>query len=174
MLYYQFLKHAFGFRYSPHSQSDRAEVEVLLDDVPQKKEDFEQFKDYLSSLSVYPYFRQKGVSIRRESIGSIDSKNHNILQAVDLVLGAMHFRLNDLHLAKPEGQRTRGKRTRSKERVYKKVNSLIRTIYPGFNIGTSTGQKNGATDRWNHPYRHWLFVPSDSKVDLTRAKGRGK
>lgn len=170
MLYYQFLKHAFGLHYSGHDQNLPATVSVYLDDVPQKQEEYDQFKDYLSSLSTYPFFRSKGISIPRSNISSIDSKRHNILQAVDLILGAMQFRLNDKHLEKPAGSRVRGKRTRSKERVYKRINFLIRETYPNFNVGSNTGLQNGPSDRWTHKYRHWSFVPNDSTKDLTRGK----
>jgi hypothetical protein len=170
LLYYQFLKHAFGFRHSQHSPSNPAQLAVFLDDVPQKLTDYEEFKDYLSSLSVYPFFRQKGISLPRDQIAAVNSKSHNILQAVDIILGAMQFRLNDKHQAIPLGKRVRAKRTRSKERVYKRINSLIRGTYAGFNIGVSTGHPNGLSDRWDLPYRHWVFVPNDSVPDLSRGK----
>ncbi|BCJ87503.1 hypothetical protein skT53_24880 [Effusibacillus dendaii] len=56
-----------------------------------------------------------------------------------------------------------GKRTIAKEKLYKHINKRIREIYPNFNIGISAGTKN-IHDRWLHPYRHWLFVPSQHKI----------
>jgi hypothetical protein len=82
----------------------------------------------------------------------------------------MQFRLNDKHKAREPGQRWRGKRTRAKERVYKRINQLICELRPRFNIGISTGHDNGPQDRWNHPYRHWCFVPTGSVRDLARGK----
>ena len=145
-------------------------VTVYLDDVPDSKEKFENFKDYLSSLTTFPVFHRNRITIRKENIADVNSKDHVILQAVDVVLGAIQFRLNDKHKVIPEGQKRRGKRTLAKERVYKHINKLLRKLRPGFNVGGSTGHDTGESDRWLHPYRHWCFVPTDSVRDLSRGK----
>lgn len=145
-------------------------LSIYLDDVPDTREKLDSFKDYLSSLSAYPIFSRARISIPKEEIADVDSAKHVILQAVDVVLGSMQFRLNDLHKAKPEGAKRRGKRTRATERVYKHVLARIRAIYPNFNIGVSTGQADGPSSKWLHPYRHWCFVPADSVQDLNRGK----
>lgn len=170
ILYYQFVKHAFGLRYCNPDKADDIVLTVLLDDAPDTRQSLENFKDYLSSLSVYPIFHRERIAIPRDQISEIRSHEHAILQGVDVVLGAMQFRLNEFHKRKPEGQRLRGARTRAKERVYRHINARIRAIYPNFNIGTSTGQPGGPTDRWEHSYRHWCFVPEGSIKDLSRGK----
>ncbi|MBI1245325.1 MAG: DUF3800 domain-containing protein [Alphaproteobacteria bacterium] len=170
ILYYQFIKNAFGLRYCNPERAEEVIVTVLLDDAPDTRQALENFKNYLSSLSVYPIFHRERIKIPRDQISEIRSHDHVILQAVDVVLGAMQFRLNEFHKRKPEGQRLRGARTRAKERVYKHINSRIRGIYPRFNIGTSTGQSGGPADRWDHSYRHWCFVPEGSIKDLSRGK----
>lgn len=164
LLYYQLIKHAFGLRYANPDGELQIEVALYLDDVPEKGSKFEQFKDYMSGLSEFPVFRGANIRIARENIADVDSKQHVIMQGLDVVLGAMQFRLNDLHKTIPEGARRRGKRTIAKEAVYKHINSRIQRIYPRFNIGVSTGQANGPADRWLHPYRHWLFIPADAEV----------
>jgi Protein of unknown function (DUF3800) len=169
-LYYQFVKHAFGLRYSNPSSLKNIDVILYLDDVPDTKEKFSKFKDYMSSLSDFPVLKAARVRIRRDDIAEINSKNHIILQAVDVILGSIQFRLNDKHKEIQPGNRKRGKRTRAKERVYKHINRRIRELYPNFNIGGSTGQSDGPHVRWTHPYRHWCFVPTQSKRDLSRGK----
>jgi hypothetical protein len=82
----------------------------------------------------------------------------------------MQFRLNDWHLKKPPGQRRRAPRTVAKEKLYKMILGRIRRIYPGFNIGESTGIQGDIANRWRHPYRHWKFLPSDRRYDRTRVK----
>src|SRR3954464_4959405 len=123
---------------------------------------------HLSGLSGYAVFQRERIRIKTAGITEVDSQDHVILQAVDVVLGAMQFRLNELHKEKLPGKRRRGKRTKAKERVYKHINARIRAIYPHFNIGTSTGQCEGRQVRWNHPYRHWCFVLAKSIKDLQR------
>jgi hypothetical protein len=169
ILYYHFLKHAFGLRYCNTAYPGQAFVHVALDEVPATKEKFDNFKNYLSSLSEYPVLFEARVCIPKASIYPVNSQQHVILQAVDVVLGAMQFRLNHKHKEKPQGQRRRAKRTRAKERVYNEIRRLIQEIYPHFNIGTSTGETD-KTDRWTHPYAHWLFVPQGSVKDLTKGK----
>ena len=88
---------------------------------------------------------------------------------MDIVLGSMAFRLNDLHKVIPEGELQRGKRTIAKEKLYKYINSRIRKIYPGFNIGESTGVFE-IGDRWTHPYRHWKFTPKNKEIDNSQFK----
>jgi hypothetical protein len=170
LLYYQFIKHAFGLRFCNPERATMVSVSVYLDDVPDTREKLDNFKNYLSGLSDFPVFHRNRVSIPKSEITDVKSDDHVILQAVDIILGSMQFRLNDLHKAKPEGSRVRGKRTRAKERVYRHVNGRIRRIYPNFNIGTSTGQADGPSSKWLHPYRHWCFVPAD----LVQDRGQGK
>lgn len=170
LLYYQFIKHAFGLRFCNPERKTNVTVSIYLDDVPDTKEKLDNFKNYLRGLSDFPAFFRNRISIPKEEITDVKSDDHVILQAVDVVLGSMQFRLNDLHKVKPEGSRLRGKRTRAKERVYKHINQRIRRIYPNFNIGTSTGQAEGPASKWLHPYRHWCFVPADAVQDHAHAK----
>lgn len=170
LLYYQLIKHAFGLRYSSPNDLDETHIQIFLDDVPDTKTKFEEFKAYLSALGDYPIFKRAKITIPYESITDVRSHDHVILQGLDIILGAIQFRLNNKHEIKAEGSKRRGKRTIAKEKVYKHINKRIRDLYPGFNIGCSTGQPNGPTDKWNHPYRHWSFKPSEHEIDLSKGK----
>src|SRR5690606_12399005 len=117
----------------------------------------QQFKEYIKGLENVRKFQLARIKIRKEDITEVDSRDHILLQCLDIVLGCMAFRLNNMHTVKPEGSRRRGKRTIAKEKLYKHISKHIREIYPGFNIGISTGTGELA-DRWNHSYRHWRFV----------------
>lgn len=171
-LYYQFLKHAFGIKYCNPNAIDTVTFSLLLDQIPDTKAKTENFKTYLSRLPDTRDWRGLNVQIPKSQIADVDSSKHTILQGLDVVLGAMCFRLNHKHLDKPEGSRVRGKRTIAKETLYKAINREIRQIYPGFNIGVTTATRNGPRDRWAHPYRHWLFVPTNHILELDRGKRR--
>jgi Protein of unknown function (DUF3800) len=162
LLYYQFLKHAFGFLHHPPA-STPTRLRLLLDQLPDTKEKADRFRGYLCGLSSNPAFRAAKLTIEHTDISDVSSHDHNILQCLDVVLGSMQFRLNDKRKEIPPGKKRRGKRTRAKEDVYKHINERIRLIYPRFNIGISTGTAKLA-DRWHHPYRHWKFVPSEYEV----------
>ncbi|GAX89118.1 DUF3800 domain-containing protein [Effusibacillus lacus] len=163
MLYYQFFKHAFGLKYSNPTPSREIGLRLYFDELPVAPANRDIFKDFIHGLQWSEDFRSANLSIERHNITEVKSDEHVILQYMDIVLGAMYFRLNNLHKEKPEGSRIRGKRTIAKEKLYKHINKRIRNIYPNFNIGISTGVRS-YEDRWNHPYRHWLFVPSEHKI----------
>lgn len=169
LLYYQFVKHAFGLQYSvPEGQS--ATAALFLDDVPQNAEKLDQFKRYMAGLSDFPVWTRARFSMAYEDITEVDSKKHNIMQALDLVLGGMQSRLNEKHTRCIPPAKRRSKRARAKEEVYKVIQRRIFGIYPHFNVGTSTATRGGIHERFTHPYRHWCFVPNNSKPDHSRTK----
>lgn len=172
LLYYQMIKHAFGIQYSNPNALDRVYFSILLDDVPDSDAKYEYFRGKLSGITELPAFRGSNTFIPRSQIGQVNSKDHVILQGLDIVLGSMHFRLNDLHKVKPAGAKRRGKRTLAKEELYKEINRQICIGYPRFNIGASTGTANGLSDRWGHNYRHWRFRTSQFEIDQTAVKGK--
>lgn len=157
-LYYEFIKHAFGFS-TDKEVTGEYHVHFLLDELPDHSASADSFKEYLCRLPGILSRDNTGLSIRKRDIGEVRSHDHVLLQCVDIVLGAMYFRLNNLHLAKEPGQRFRGKRTRAKEHVYKCIYKEICQIHPRFNIGVSTGARDYQYPHWNSPYEHWEFKP---------------
>ena len=173
ILYYQFIKHAFGLRYAG-ADGQRASVRLMFDQLPDTLEKRARFKAYLAALDRSPEFRHSGISLNASDIAEVDSKQHVLLQCIDVVLGAMQFRLNDKHREKPSGARLRGKRTIAKEKVYKHILSRIRQLYPNFNPGRPTSVRGEMSNLWRDPYRHWLFVPKDAQVRPEFAKRKNK
>lgn len=156
-LYYQFIKHAFGFPYTKGLPPFH--LRIYLDQLPAKREACDEFKTFLASLPNLSALKDSALRISKDQIAEVRSHEHVLLQCVDIIIGAMQFRLNGHHRDKPNGQRYRGKRTIAKEKLYKVILKEIRNIYPGFNIGISTGIKESRQEHWSSPYRHWLFVP---------------
>ena len=169
-LYYQFIKHAFGLEYCNPERATEVTCAVLLDQAPDTAEKLDNFKNYLAAVSNLAGFQNARVKISKADIAEVDSSQHVILQVVDVILGSMQFRLNELHKAIPAGKKRRGKRTRAKERVYQHISVRVRELYPNFNIGTSTGHAEGIAARWLHPYRHWRFEPKGAIQDHSRGK----
>lgn len=167
LLYYQFIKHAFGLSFADMiASSELHRVRLYLDRLPDTKEKVAQFKRYLVGLNENKQFKLGKVFIDPNQIAEIESHEHSILQGLDIVLGSMQFRLNDMHLEKAEGAKVRGKRTIAKEKLYKHINQRIRQIYPRFNIGVNTSTRNDPANRWKDPYRHWLFIPSEYELNV--------
>lgn len=169
LLYYQFLKHAFGL---PHCNEtgDPVRLRIYLDQLPDTKEKVARFKGFVAALEQSREFRGARILVPQDQIAEVRSHDHIILQCLDVVLGAMQFRLNEGHRAKPEGATRRGNRTIAKEKLYRHINQLIREIHPGFNIGISTGTNGEIANRWHHSYRHWLFIPKEWEIDRSRTK----
>ncbi|NCN84281.1 MAG: DUF3800 domain-containing protein [Sphingomonadales bacterium] len=168
ILYYQFLKHGLGLRYYNRQSGDR-ELEIICDQFPTTGNQVENFKRHIVEHNERALGRA-GITIKPQLIGEAKSHAHIILQATDVILGSMNFRLNDLHKAKPLGKFRRGKKTVVKEKVFRKISSRIRKIYPNFNIGISTGHRGDIANRWNDPYRHWCFEPANSVRDDSAVK----
>ena len=169
LLYYQFIKHAFGLRFAGIAGQE-IQVRLNMDQLPDNREQNAQFKAYLLGLNSNTKFRGAGIRFRADQIAEVQSHDHVLLQSLDVVLGAMAFRLNDKHKEKPPGQHRRGKRTIAKERLYKHIRARICQLYPNFNIGETTGKGGDWENLWLHPYRHWKFVPAEHEIDPTKTK----
>lgn len=170
-LYYQFLKHSFGLKYSNTNPKKPIYLRIYLDDLPVSQSERTKFKTYLYGLNNDTELKKANIKIRKEDITEVNSKDHLPLQLMDLVLGSICFRLNNKHLEKPKGQYRRGKRTIIKEKLYKHINSRIRAIRPNFNIGISTRHKS-MVDKFEAPYSHWSFKPENSIIDRTYSKNK--
>lgn len=163
ILYYQFIKHIFGFQHS-NKTNRNIHLRIHFDDLPDTISKAQQFKDYIKGLERSKAFSNAKIKIRKDDIVEVDSKQHLPLQFLDVVLGAIQFRLNNKHKEKPLGKKRRGKKTIAKEKLYKHINKKIRETRKGFNVGVSTGAAT-LEERWLHSYRHWSFVPKDFEID---------
>lgn len=170
LLYYQFVKWAFGFENSNPNRNKLISLRFYFDKLPNTPSRNHTFIDFVYNLNKLKMFEDNNIKIERENITEVVSHNHVILQCMDIILGSMNFRLNDLHKEKLPNSRTRGKKTVAKEKLYNHILKRIREIHPNFNIGISTGLHSWNT--WTIPYRHWRFIPNDSTyyTKLTKKK----
>ena len=139
LLYYQFIKHAFGIDYCNLNEKDQVALKLYFDKLPDTKKKNKVFKGYIYALN--DFFCINNVHIYNEDIAEVDSRNHVILQCMDIILGSMNFKLNNMDKEKMPGSNRRGKRTIAKEKLYKNILRNIKTIYPNFNIGVSTSSR---------------------------------
>lgn len=171
ILYYFFLKDAFGLKYSNNTPfKNKVNFSYYLDDLPCSEEQKNALKN---SMFRYNFeLRQNNTEITE--IVEIDSKKHVIQQCMDIILGSMNFKLNDFDKIKDEQTGKRSKRTIAKEKLYKVINKNIREIRKGFNVGVSTSNDNDVTNIWKHEYRHWNFISKYSHFDKTLTKKGNK
>ena len=167
ILYYYFLKDAFGIKYCNNTPFEtKINISYYLDDLPCSKDQKNALK---SSLMKSNYeLRQDNIEIKE--IVEIDSKKHVIQQCMDIILGSINFKLNDCDKIKDELTGKRSKRTIAKEKIYKVISKNIREVRKGFNIGITTSTDEDITNYWKHPYRHWNFISKYSHFDKSLTK----
>ena len=171
LLYYQFIKHAFGLDYSVENENDSIDLKLYFDQLPDTKEKNDEFKEHILHLNE---IFDEHINIKKEDIVEINSKDHIIQKKMDIIIGSINFKLNNLDKVKIEGANKRGRRTIAKEKLYKVILKNIREIYPNFNIGITTGIRGNIKNRWLDPYRHWLFKTKNSILDKTLTKNANK
>ncbi len=172
-LYYQFIKHAFGLSFV-EAQPEGTNLRLYFDQFPDTKEKVEQFKGYLLGLNSNNRFRNANIILSKENIAEVRSHEHVLLQCLDIVLGAICFRLNDKHKEKEPGKHRRRKRTVAKEKLYKTILSEIRKTRTYFNIGESTGTDGLIENRWHCVYSHWKFQSKETVYVKESTKGGQK
>jgi hypothetical protein len=172
VLYYQFIKHAFGLGFLPMVDHP-TKIRLYFDQFPDTREKIERFKSFLNGLPQRRQFQEINILINREDITEVRSHEHVLLQCLDIILGAIAFRLNDKHKDMPPGKKHRGKRTIAKETLYKTILAEIRQIHPNFNIGVTTRTRDNLRRRWEDPYLHWCFTPRFALFDPRLTK-RGR
>jgi len=168
LLYYQFIKHVFGLDYCNSNKKDNIVLKIYFDKLPDTKKKNKTFKGHIYALNEQLFLNN--IHIYNEDITEVDSKNHPILQCMDVILGSMNFKLNDMNKEKIAGTNRRGKRTIAKEKLYKEILKNIKEIYPNFNIGMSTSSRGDLSNKWKDPYRHWCFKTKDSVFNCKLTK----
>ena len=160
LLYYQFIKHAFGLIH--HDYDKDVYLKLYFDKLPVSSDEKDAFKSHLLYLQHLRPFRKAKIHIRPDDIAEIDSKKHSILQCMDIILGAMAFRLNNKHLEIPKGATEPGKKTKAKEVLFDHILKLIREANgdPYFDISKTT-MFSTQKDYWTTSYRHWRFIAAE-------------
>jgi hypothetical protein len=158
ILYYFFIVFAFGLPW--HTEPDSVTLQVYPDEMPQEASKREQFRRFLMGCHGFARFNNASL-FRIIDVGDVDSKKHIILQCVDLVIGAMGFKLNKVNLVKQaNGRRAVG--TRAKEKLYKYIVSRLGPIYMAehgtraWGAGVNSGTQD-FSNRWTDKFRQWNF-----------------
>jgi hypothetical protein len=84
ILYYFFIKRAFGLSHCNPGSIDRIYISLLLDQIPHNSDSIERFKRYLLRLNSSAAFQHSRVHINQGGISNVNSKEHVILQGLDI------------------------------------------------------------------------------------------
>jgi len=162
LLYYQFVKNAFGLSF--HDRKDDVNpvyLRLYFDEIPYPLDQGDAFKSHIYSLQRNSRFRKAHLKIRLDDIVEINSKRHSIQQCMDIILGSIAFILNR------KNQVERGNRTIAKESLFEHILELIKDTdcVEFFDISTTTPIAV-PSDFWTMPYRHWKFMTAEFRKSI--------
>ena len=165
LLYYQFVKNAFGLIYHDGPKDKPVYLRLYFDEIPYPLDQRDAFKAHIFSLQRNSRFRKARLKIRIDDIVEINSGNHSIQQCMDIVLGSISFILNKKNEAIPRGSLERGHRTIAKEKLFQHIFQLILESdgIEFFDISKTTPIAV-PKDFWAMPYRHWKFTTPESRT----------
>lgn len=75
LLYYQFIKNAFGLPYS-NSSDEPLYVRLFFDRLPSQKVQNQQFKDFIFNVQQFKTFKDANIHIRKSDIVEVNSHDH--------------------------------------------------------------------------------------------------
>jgi hypothetical protein len=136
-------------------------LRIYLDTLPYTVKKRAELKRLLFDLPNTNGFTESSIVIRSGDVAEVDSHEHVILQCLDVILGSMHFRMNNLHLEIPDGSEMTGKRTQAKDKLCENIMNQINEVMPNFDIYETSGEYADKVPDcyWNHAYRHWRYTP---------------
>jgi hypothetical protein len=165
-MYYQFLKHAFGFRFLPSQTGVKHHVILQLDG-HSSQHHTATLKAFVEGLPVQ-LNREMDLSL---SVSYVSSERLRALQACDLLVGAAGFYGNKHHERRPGNRR--GMSTKQKIRL-----SLAKAIYDAlrelnrnergsgaFNWFETTGRDGDWENLFRHKMRIWKIIPRQFQID---------
>ena len=158
ILYYYFV--VFGFGLPWHDQRDTVAVEFFPDALPNEPVKLREFQQFLHRCHIARRFRQRS-SFRFINVTAVESEKHIILQCVDLIIGAVGYKLNKKYKAKTGHRRSRS--AVAKIELWERIRDRLGAIDMGergthsFAVGVNTGTGPEATNRWRHKFRQWDF-----------------
>jgi len=150
LLYLAFVEHAFDFQYRP-PDVEPVRLRILLDDLPVPVPARREFRNRVYGLNNGSTFKRGRMRVFPGAVGEIDSRDHVLLQCLDVVLGAMQSDLN------AGGSRASGRRSVARNQLSAHILGLVKSIDPGFRIDVTTPAVIG--QGWHTLYRHMLYGP---------------
>ena len=155
-VYYQFLKHHFGFKYLPERN---AKIFIKLDDHSshRHKKELEKFSNELPNI-----LERKDLTV---SIKYVKSSKHLRLQICDLLMGAAGSHGNKGSEIRKLGQRGMTQKQKVRHDFCKFVYNKFKVLNKNkrgagaFNWFESTGIGSDMVNRYEHKARFWKFIP---------------
>ncbi len=144
--YYTFIRNAFSLFYTNFN----IRLRLLFDELPDSTVENDRFKTALRRHMGRPNKFGNIVYTKKRFIEEVDSKNHPILQCVDVVTGVIESELN------MESGVEMSKRLKAKLKVFEFISNQIQDIHENF-VMTETTYPIFAQKGFNDPYKHFVY-----------------
>jgi hypothetical protein len=161
MLFYQFIKHAFGLEFLPVQHDVIHEILVRLDGHSSQRHK-DQLESYINQLN-----RLGGRNDIIVKASFIDSKSSNVLQLCDVIMGAAGSYGNKQHKLRSHGQRGMTKAQKPRFDLSKYIYNKIKELDAkhrgsrAFNWFESTGMQGQPEFKLHHKLRIWKYIPKN-------------
>lgn len=158
VLYYYFI--VFGFGLPWHDERDTVGVEFFPDTLPDEPDKREEFREFLLRCHSIRRFENSS-PFRITNVAAVNSSKHILLQCVDLVIGAVGYKLNKQFQAKTGRRRSRCSVV--KIELYERIRDCLSRIDMGergtakFSVGVNTATDGDKANRWRYKFRQWDF-----------------
>ena len=156
-VYYQFLKHSFGFQYIEQP----TEILIRLD----------SHSSHTHKANIISFIRELSFQNIHINIEFIDSRKSIPLQLCDLLMGAAGYYGNKVDWDLLPNKKRRSPNQMMKHLFGKKVFNLFRNINQhyrhaqAFNWFETTGNDGDPKNRFHHKLRIWKFEPRECILD---------
>ncbi len=164
-LCYQFIKHAFGFRYLPINKGGNTEILIRLDTHSSQhhKDRLIDFVDRLPNTLNRP-----DLDVRTTFV---DSRRVPRIQICDLIIGAAGSHGNKMHLRRQPGQKKISAKQKLRQTFAKFVYDSLREVdhkqrkSNAFNWFENTGKDGDMSNLLHHNFRNWKFMSKRYQID---------
>jgi len=152
--YYMFIKYAFGLSYLPETGNI---LRLYFDQLPTNKPDSLEFKEHIKNLQYTKPLRKK-IKITSDNIVDVDSKEHPIIQCVDLITGVIEYYANWF-----EPGQTLSNRGKAKIELYELIHQRVEEINPSYFEHLETFEYLNAKTAWKKKYLQCEFKLKQKK-----------
>jgi hypothetical protein len=165
LIYYFFLKEAFGLKYLPVATETFDRIVMRLD-THSSKDHRKKLKELVEKLPVYLHRTDLTIDL-----GHVCSKTLRRIQICDVLLGAAGSYGNRAHDMRKAGQKRMTPYQKCRCELAKYISAKLRNLNNltrgrnAFNWHESTGMDGNPRNKYIHKMRIWKFIPKHCQID---------
>ena len=132
---------------------------MILDELPESPANRDHLKSTITKYFInLSKINKTRVIIYKNRIQEADSKEHAILQCIDIITGVIEFYLNNSKIDSNKGK--------AKLKIFNHIyNNYIKYFVPDFSFIKTTGYLN-CFKAWLAPYKHFVYKNIKKAPDI--------